>query len=79
MKPMPILDVKGFNQFQDEILVIDTNLNGEIDPKDEMIALKLEGFKRGEKVPFKHPRFLELRNQYLAFLEVEDKETREKS
>jgi hypothetical protein len=70
---MPALDVKGFNQFQEEILVIDTNLNGEIDPKDEIIALRVEGHKRGEKLDFHHPRFVELRAQYLAFLETEEK------
>ncbi len=68
---MPVIDVKGFNQFQDEILVIDTNLNNEVDPKDEIIALKVGEVKRGEKIPFDHPRFVELRDQYLAFLEAE--------
>ena len=68
---MPIVDVKGFNQFQEEIMVIDTNLNGEVDPKDESIALKVEGLKRGEKIPYQHPRFVELRDQYLSFIEVE--------
>ncbi len=62
------LDVKGFNQSQDEILVIDTNLNNEIDPKDEFIAVQLEGYKNGQKVPFDHPRFLQLRERYAAFL-----------
>ncbi len=71
---MPVIDVKGFNQFQDEILVIDTNLNDEVDPKDEIIALKIEGVKKGEKISFNHPRFAELRNQYLAFLEAEEEE-----
>lgn len=70
---MPI-DVKGFNQFQDEILVIDTNLNDEIDHKDEVIALKIEGFRRGERMPFDHPRFLELQDQYQAFLETQIRE-----
>jgi len=69
---MPVLDVKGFNQFQDEILVIDTNLNDEIDPKDEFIAVAVVGMKRGEKIDFHHPRFVELREQYLAFLETEE-------
>ena len=68
---MPLLDVKGFNQFQEEILVIDTNLNDELDPKDEAIAVQLEGMKRGEKIDYHHPRFVELRQQYLAFLETE--------
>jgi hypothetical protein len=67
---MPPLDVKGFNQFQEEVLVIDTNLNNEIDPRDEVIALKIEGFRKGEKVSFHHPRFVELRDQYQAFLET---------
>ena len=67
---MPI-DVKGFNQFQDEILVIDTNLNDEIDPKDEAIALRVEGFRRGERIPLDHPRFLELKDRYAAFLETQ--------
>ena len=71
---MPLLDVKGFNQFQEEILVIDTNLNDELDPKDEAIAVQLEGMKRGEKIAYHHPRFVELRQQYLAFLETEIKE-----
>jgi hypothetical protein len=74
---MPIIDVKGFNQFQDEIMVIDTNLNDEVDPKDEIIAIKIEGVKRGEKIPFQHPRFAELRTQYLAFLEAEVEEEKE--
>jgi len=69
---MPLLDVKGFNQFQDEILVIDTNLNDEIDPKDQGIAISVEGFRRGEKIDYHHPRFVELRQQYLAFLETEE-------
>ncbi len=69
---MPVLDVKGFNQFQDEILVIDTNLNDEIDPKDEFIAMAVEGMKRGEKIGFHHPRFAELRQQYQAFLEAQE-------
>lgn len=68
------IDVKGFNQFQDEIMVIDTNLNNEIDHKDEVIALRLEGLRRGEKIPFDHPRFLELQDQYMAFLETQEKE-----
>jgi len=66
------MDVKGFNQFQNEILVIDTNLNGEIDPKDEFIAVSLEGFERGQKVPLDHPRFVELRERYAVFLSVEE-------
>ncbi|MFO1462937.1 MAG: hypothetical protein U1F66_04110 [bacterium] len=68
---MPTLDVKGFNQFQDEILVIDTNLNDEIDPKDEFIAVAVEGLPRGAKLDYHHPRFVELRRRYLAFLEAE--------
>jgi hypothetical protein len=71
---MPPLDVKGFNQFQDEILVIDTNLNDEIDPKDEFIALRIDGHARGEKLDYHHPRFVELRENYLAFLETEERE-----
>ena len=76
---MPIIDVKGFNQFQEEIMVIDTNLNDEVDPKDEIIALKIEGVKRGEKISFQHPRFVELRTQYLAFLEAEVEEEEEET
>ncbi len=68
------IDVKGFNQFQDEIMVIDTNLNSEIEHKDEVIALRLEGLRRGEKISFDHPRFLELQDQYMAFLEAQEKE-----
>jgi hypothetical protein len=63
------MDVKGFNQFQDEILVIDTNLNDEIDPKDEIIAVRVEGCRKGEKISFDHPRFVELREKYAAFLQ----------
>ncbi len=65
---MPTLDVKGFNQFQDEILVIDTNLNDEIDPKDEFIAVAVAGVPRGAKLDYQHPRFVELRERYRAFL-----------
>jgi hypothetical protein len=68
---MPILDVKGFNQFQEEIMVIDTNLNDEVDPKDQIIAISVEGLKKGEAIPFNHPRFVELRDQYLSYLEAE--------
>ncbi len=74
---MPILDVKGFNQFQEEILVIDANLNDEVDPKDQVIALNVEGVRKGEGIPFNHPRFMELRNQYLSFLEAEQEEEKE--
>lgn len=58
------LDVQGFNQFQDEIMVIDANLNGVIDPEDPAIAVKLQGHERGERVGFDHPRYVELRNEY---------------
>ena len=67
---MPTLDVKGFNQFQDEILVIDVNLNDEIDPQDQFIAAQVEGLKRGERIDYHHPRFVELRQRYSAFLEA---------
>ena len=63
------MDVKGFNQFQNEILVIDTNLNDVIDTKCEFIAVQVVGLGRGEKIPFDHPRFVELREQYQKFLE----------
>jgi hypothetical protein len=66
---MPAIDVKGFNQFQNEVLVIDTNLNDELDPKDEIIAVSFEGFRRGQKVPADHPRLQELKARYLAFLQ----------
>ncbi len=62
------MDVKGFNQFQNEILVIDTNLNDEFDPKDEFIAIQVEGFRKGQKIPFDHPRFVELREEYAKHL-----------
>lgn len=58
------LDVKGFNQFQNEILVIDANLNGFIDPEDPAIALDLEGHDRGQRVEFEHPRYAALREKY---------------
>ena len=58
------LDVQGFNQFQDEILVIDANMNGVVDPEDPAIAVKLEGYERGERLEFNHPRYVELRNRY---------------
>ena len=65
------MDVKGFNQFQNEILVIDTNLNDEIDPKDEFIAVSVHGFGKGEKIPYDHPRFVELREKYADHLASE--------
>ena len=65
---MSNLDVKGFNQFQNEILVIDTNLSDEINQKDEFIAINLPGYKKGQKVPYDHPRLIELRDQYKNFL-----------
>jgi hypothetical protein len=58
------LDVQGFNQFQDEILVIDANMNGVVDPEDPAIAVRLEGHERGQRVEFKHPRYCQLRDQY---------------
>ena len=59
------LDVSGFNQFQNEILVIDANLNGVIDAEDPAIAVKLEGHARGKRVEFENPRYVELRKRYL--------------
>ncbi len=61
---MKALDVAGFNQFQDEILVIDANFNGVIDPEDPAIAIRLEGHERGQGVEFEHPRYRELRDRY---------------
>ena len=58
------LDVQGFNQFQDEIMVIDANMNGVVDSEDPAIAVKLEGYERGQRVEFEDPRYIELRNQY---------------
>ena len=58
------LDVKGFNQFQNEILVIDANLNGLIDPEDPAIALELEGYDRGQRVEFEDSRYAALREEY---------------
>ena len=63
------MDVKGFNQFQNEILVIDTNLSGAIDAKCEFIAVQVAGLGRGERIGYDHPRFVELREQYRKFLE----------
>lgn len=61
---MKALDVAGFNQFQDEILVIDANLNGVIDPEDPAIATRLEGHERGQRVEFDFPRYVRLREEY---------------
>lgn len=58
------LDVEGFNRFQNEILVIDANLNGLIDPEDPAIAVQLDGHERGQQVDFDNPRYLELRDKY---------------
>jgi hypothetical protein len=63
------LDVAGFNQFQKEILVIDANMNGVIDPEDPAIALALAGHARGERVKFEYPRYSELRGIYERSLE----------
>lgn len=71
---MPIIDVKGFNKWQDEIMVIDQNLNDEVDPSDEFIAMNLADVKKGNKISWSHPRFKELRDEYLAFLKAEDEE-----
>jgi len=71
---MPIIDVKGFNKWQDEIMVIDQNLNDEVDPSDEFIAMNLADVKKGNKIPWGHARFKELRDEYLAFLKAEDEE-----
>jgi len=62
---MSPLDVLGFNQFQNEILVIDANLNGVIDSEDPAIALSLEGHERGARVEFENSRYAELRAEYL--------------
>lgn len=66
-----MMNVTGFNQFQNEILVIDTDLNDEFDAKDEFIAINLPGFRRGEKIPRDHPRLLELKEKYAAHLAEE--------
>ncbi|HEX5034268.1 MAG TPA: hypothetical protein VFW62_07305 [bacterium] len=58
------LDVAGFNRFQDEILVIDANLNGLIDPEDPAIAVRLTGYARGERIPFMESRYEQLRELY---------------
>ncbi len=71
---MPVIDVKGFNKWQDEILVIDHNLNDEVDPSDLFIALNLPDIKKESKIPWSHPRFKELRDEYLAFLKAEAEE-----
>jgi len=71
---MPILDVKGFNKWQDEIMVVDQNLNDEVDASDEFIAMNLEGEKKGNKISWSHPRFKELRDEYVAFLKAEEEE-----
>lgn len=63
---MSELDIKAFNQFQNQVQVIDTNLNGVLDPQDVVIAIHLEGFRRGEKVPWDHPRLKELFQNYEA-------------
>ncbi len=71
---MPIIDVKGFNRWQDEVLVLDENLNGEVDPSDAFIALSLPDVKRDTKISWNHPRFKQLRDEYLAFLKAEEEE-----
>jgi hypothetical protein len=71
---MPIIDVKGFNKWQDEIVVIDQNLNGEVDPSDEFIAMNLPDVKKETKISWNHPRFKILRDEYLAFLKAEEEE-----
>ena len=71
---MPIIDIKGFNRWQDEILVLDENLNDEVDPSDAFIALNLADVKRDTKISWQHPRFKELRDEYLSFLKAEDEE-----
>ncbi len=73
---MSVIDTKGFNKWQDEILVIDHNLNNEVDPSDEFLALNIPGLRRETKIPWNHPRFQELRGEYLAFLKaIEEEET----
>jgi len=71
---MPVIDVKGFNKWQDEVMVIDQNLNDEVDPSDEFISMNLPDVKKGNKISWNHPRFKELRDEYLAFLKAEDEE-----
>ncbi len=69
---MSVIDVKGFNRWQNEVVVIDHNLNGEVDPSDEFIALNLRDVKKESRVSWNHPRFKELRDEYLVFLKVEE-------
>ncbi len=71
---MPIIDVKGFNRWQDEVLVLDENLNGEVDPSDGFIALNLPDLKRDSKISWHYPRFKELRDEYIAFLKAQEEE-----
>lgn len=71
---MSIINVKGFNKWQNEILVIDHNLNDEVDPSDEFIALNIPGIKKDTKIAWHHPRFQELRSEYAAFLKAEEEE-----
>ncbi len=71
---MPVIDIKGFNKWQEEIMVIDQNLNDEVDPSDEFIAMNLADVKKGDKIPWSHPRFKELRDEYLAFLKAAEEE-----
>lgn len=71
---MPVIDVKGFNRWQDEVLVIDENLNAEVDPSDGFIAMNLPDVKRDSKILWSHPRFKELRDEYLSFLKAQEEE-----
>lgn len=71
---MPILDVKGFNKWQDEVIVVDQNLNNEVDASDEFIAMNLADEKKGNKISWNHPRFKELRDEYVAFLKAQEEE-----
>jgi len=71
---MPVIDVKGFNRWQDEVLVLDENLNGEVDPSDGFVAINLADTKRDAKISWSHPRFKELRDEYLSFLKAQEEE-----
>jgi hypothetical protein len=73
---MPLIDVKGFNKWQDEILVVDQNLNDEVDASDEFIALNIPDMKKGSKISWNHPRFKVLRDEYVAFLKAQEEEKR---
>lgn len=63
------MDIKGFNQFQDEIHIIDTNLSDQLEETDIALAKNLPDLKRGQRISFDHPRFVELRRQYRQYLQ----------